>query len=196
MRNRWVPTYVKHIFAAGMSNIQSAENSHLFLKRYTSKKYSFIDFIVRFSRALQHLRYEELRADHDDISEKPELKSMWPIEIQMEKVYTRKFFQTFQDEIFENHAYILNTLNEDEANVSYTIQRVDGCSSSRSQKLIYNKSLDFVVVNDLNIQGFHASICWHILELNNLYNCQLNIFFKDGVEVQTLVHFVIRRVKK
>lgn len=162
VRNRWVPTYVKHIFAAGMSSIQSAENSHLLFKRYILEKNSFIDFIIRFSRALEHLRYEELRADRSDISEKPKLKSLWPIEIQMEKVFTRKKFQTFQDEIFESHAYIVNTLNEDEANVSYTIQRVDGCSSSRSQKRIYDKSEDFV---SCSCQQFeHKGIpCKHML---------------------------------
>ena len=144
MRDRWVPAFVNHIFAAGMSSSQRAESSHSFFKRYISKKNSLMDFIIRFNRALGHQRYQELMANHSDVNEQPRLKSLWPMEAQMAKVYTRKVFQNFQDEIFESQAYVIKTLYEDEASVTYRIERVDGCSTSRSRKLIYNKFLDIV----------------------------------------------------
>ncbi|XP_052185219.1 protein FAR-RED IMPAIRED RESPONSE 1-like [Diospyros lotus] len=33
IRNRWVPTYVNHVFSAGMSSSQRVESNHSFLKR-------------------------------------------------------------------------------------------------------------------------------------------------------------------
>ncbi|XP_022897649.1 protein FAR1-RELATED SEQUENCE 5-like [Olea europaea var. sylvestris] len=162
LRARWVPTFVKHIFATGMSSNQRAESSHSFLKRYISKKNSLMDFIIRFNRALRHQRHQELMANHCDINEKSKLKSLWPMEAQMLKVYTRKVFRTFQDEIFESQAYILNTLCEDESSVTYIIERVDKYSTSRSRKLILSKFLDIV---HCSCQQFECEgiPCRHIL---------------------------------
>ncbi|XP_015873603.2 protein FAR1-RELATED SEQUENCE 5-like [Ziziphus jujuba] len=142
-RGRWVPIYVKHMFAAEVSSSQATESCHSFLERRISKKHSLMDFIIRFNRALQQQRYEELMADHYDINEQPLLQSMWPIEKQMARVYTRKVFQSFQDEIFESSACIINNLCEDEVSVSYAVQTFEECSS-KSQKLVYNKLSDFV----------------------------------------------------
>ena len=53
MRDRWVPAFVNHIFAAGMSSSRRAESSHSFFKKYISKKNSLMDFITFFNRALR-----------------------------------------------------------------------------------------------------------------------------------------------
>lgn len=90
MRQKWVPTYFNHIFCAGMSSSQRSESSHAFFKRYVSNKNSLMDFITRFNRALRHQRHNEFVADHIDINEHPKVKTHWPMEAQMVKVYTKK----------------------------------------------------------------------------------------------------------
>ncbi|XP_073126798.1 protein FAR1-RELATED SEQUENCE 5-like [Henckelia pumila] len=90
IRHKWVPTYFNHVFSAGMSSSQRSESSHSFFKRHVSKKNSLMDFIIRFNRALKHQRHNELVADHIDINEHPKIKTKWPMETQMVKVYTKK----------------------------------------------------------------------------------------------------------
>nr|XP_048324744.1 protein FAR-RED IMPAIRED RESPONSE 1-like [Ziziphus jujuba var. spinosa] len=74
LRLRLVPTYVNHVFSAGMLSSQRAESSNAFFKRYILKKNLLMDFILRFNRAFAHQRHEYLSADHVDINEKPVLK--------------------------------------------------------------------------------------------------------------------------
>ncbi|KAL2461734.1 Protein FAR1-RELATED SEQUENCE 1 [Abeliophyllum distichum] len=44
IRSRWVPAYVKHVFAAGMSSSQRSESGHSFLKKYVDRKNLFDRF--------------------------------------------------------------------------------------------------------------------------------------------------------
>ncbi|KAK0580127.1 hypothetical protein LWI29_036758 [Acer saccharum] len=48
--SEWVPTYVNHVFSAGMLGSQQSELSHAFFKSCVSKKNSPVDFIVLFNR--------------------------------------------------------------------------------------------------------------------------------------------------
>ncbi|XP_073119520.1 protein FAR1-RELATED SEQUENCE 5-like [Henckelia pumila] len=90
LRKKCVPTYLNHVFAAGMSSSQRSESSHSFFKRYVSKKNSLVNFIIRFNRALKHQRHNELVSDHVDRNECPKIKGNLPMEHQMVKVYTKK----------------------------------------------------------------------------------------------------------
>ncbi|KAL5781820.1 hypothetical protein ACOSP7_006849 [Xanthoceras sorbifolium] len=67
IRSKWVPVFVNHIFSAGMSSSQ----------RYISKKYSLMDFILRFNRVLTHQCHKELITDHTNSNGKLVLKSQW-----------------------------------------------------------------------------------------------------------------------
>ncbi|XP_042441230.1 protein FAR-RED IMPAIRED RESPONSE 1-like [Zingiber officinale] len=90
LRHKWVPAYFSHIFCAGMSSSQRSEGSHAFFKRYVSNKNSLMDFIIRFNRELKHQRHSELVAGHIDMNEHPRIKTNWPMETQMVKLYTKK----------------------------------------------------------------------------------------------------------
>ncbi|XP_058071162.1 protein FAR-RED IMPAIRED RESPONSE 1-like [Magnolia sinica] len=67
VRHKWIPAYVRHVFFTGMSSSQHSESMNAFFRSYISKRNSFIDFIVRFDRALARQRHNELAADHETI---------------------------------------------------------------------------------------------------------------------------------
>ncbi|XP_073121051.1 protein FAR1-RELATED SEQUENCE 5-like [Henckelia pumila] len=90
LRHKWVPAYFNHIFSAGMSSSLRSESSHAF-----------------FKRALRHQRHNELVANHIDMNEHPKTKTIWPMETQMVKVYTKKKWMEFQNEMNESHGYHL-----------------------------------------------------------------------------------------
>ncbi|XP_058202727.1 protein FAR1-RELATED SEQUENCE 5-like [Rhododendron vialii] len=143
IRERWVPAYVRHIFSAHMTSSQRAEITHSFFKRYVSKENSLLDFVTRFGRALARIRHNELDRDHKDINERPNLKSMYPMESTMSELYTFEIFYMFQDELFQNTAYKVMATNEDEHRVVYAVQRIKG-SGSRVREVVVDKSSNHV----------------------------------------------------
>ena len=78
------------------------------------------------------------------MNEQPKLTSLWPMETQMVKTYTKYNFLSFQKEMFESIAYILNCTLEDDDIALYTVQRVDGSSSSRHRNLTMVKQSNIV----------------------------------------------------
>ncbi|XP_058076451.1 protein FAR1-RELATED SEQUENCE 5-like [Magnolia sinica] len=95
IRHKWIPAFVRHVFFAGMSSSQRSESMNAFFRSYISKRNSFIDFIVRFDRALARQRHNELAADHETISSKPKLKMPCEMEKVMGETYTRRIFYKF-----------------------------------------------------------------------------------------------------
>ncbi|KAL2475357.1 Protein FAR1-RELATED SEQUENCE [Abeliophyllum distichum] len=96
----------------GMSSSQRSESGHSFLKKYVDRKNSLTDFVVRFNRALVHQRYEELAANHIDLTQTP------------------------KNELVQSNSYIYsNWLSSDEAKV-YAVQYFEpGRTSDRTHQL-------------------------------------------------------------
>ena len=92
--SKWVLAFVNKCFSAGMSSSQRAESSHSFLKKYISRINSLMNFITLFNRALGH-QWHELVANHKDINDQPKVPSLWPMETQMVKIYTKTIFLSF-----------------------------------------------------------------------------------------------------
>ncbi|KAF7148204.1 hypothetical protein RHSIM_Rhsim03G0080800 [Rhododendron simsii] len=126
-----------------MTSSQRAEITHSFFKRYMSKENSLMDFVTRFERALAHIRHNELDKDHKDVNERPNLKSMYPMESTMSELYTIDIFYMFQDELFQNTAYKVIATNEDDDRVVYAVHRIKG-SGSRVREVVVDKSSNHV----------------------------------------------------
>ncbi|XP_060673895.1 protein FAR-RED IMPAIRED RESPONSE 1-like [Ziziphus jujuba] len=144
LRSRWVPAYVNHVFSAGMSSSQRAESSHAFFKRYISKKNLLMDFILRFNKALAHQRHEDLSTDRVDINEKPVLKLALEMEKQMAKIYTRKIFYKFQDELWHSLVTVPQIVSENYTHKMYTVQSCPNGGVPRFWEIAYDKVLDYV----------------------------------------------------
>ncbi|KAF7145619.1 hypothetical protein RHSIM_Rhsim04G0129100 [Rhododendron simsii] len=139
IHDRWVPAYTKHIFSAHMTSSQRAEISHAFFKRYVSKENTMLDFILRFERALSHIRHNELNLDHKDVNEKAVLKTSSFMEKEMSEIYTQSIFYMFQDEIFQINAYVVTLKHEDEHRCLWDVRRPD-MEGSRSREISVDKS--------------------------------------------------------
>ncbi|XP_020421247.1 protein FAR1-RELATED SEQUENCE 5-like [Prunus persica] len=119
LRKSWVPAYVKHIFAAGMSSSQRAEGSHAFFKQYISRRNSLMDFITRFQRALSHQRQKELLADHIDAFEKPQCALLLTMDKQMAEIYTKAMFQKFEQELMQSLPCFMELKMDDASKAIY-----------------------------------------------------------------------------
>ncbi|XP_034202750.1 protein FAR1-RELATED SEQUENCE 5-like [Prunus dulcis] len=121
LRKSWVPAYVKHIFATGMSSSQRAEGSHAFFKQYISRRNSLMDFITRFQRALSHQRQKELLADHIDAFEKPQCALLLTMDKQMAEIYTKAMFQKFEQELMQSLPCFMELKMDDASKAIYKL---------------------------------------------------------------------------
>ena len=119
-----------------------------------------MDFITHCNRALGHQRHEELVAYHKDINEQPKVASLWPMQTQMVKIYTKTIFLSFQQELFQSNAYIV-TIQEDENDI-YIVQRVDQSISSRHRIVTFDKYLNIVSCSYMHFD-FKGLPCRHML---------------------------------
>ncbi|KAL2479306.1 Protein FAR1-RELATED SEQUENCE 5 [Abeliophyllum distichum] len=163
IRSRWVPAYVKHVFAAGMSSSQRSESGHSFLKKYVDRKNSLTDFVTRFNRALVHQRHEELAANHIDLTQTPKVTTALMMENQMVQIYTKKIFFLFQNELVQSNSYIYSKRSSsDEAKV-YAVQRFEpGRTSDRTRQVNYFSSTDYISCS-CRMFDFEGYPCRHML---------------------------------
>ncbi|KAL2461313.1 Protein FAR1-RELATED SEQUENCE 5 [Abeliophyllum distichum] len=163
IRSRWVPAYVKHVFATGMSSSQRSESGHSFLKKYVDRKNSLTDFVARFNRALVHQRHEELAANHIDLTQTPKVTTALMMENQMVQIYTKKIFLLFQNELVQSNSYIYSKRSSfDEAKV-YVVQRFEPCrTSDRTRQVNYFLSTDYISCS-CQMFDFEGYPCRHML---------------------------------
>ncbi|XP_057808940.1 protein FAR1-RELATED SEQUENCE 5-like [Salvia miltiorrhiza] len=163
IRHRWVPTYVKDVFAAGISSSQRAESNHSFFKRYVNHKNSLIDFIMRFNRALVNQRHEELVANHTDINERPRLITGLLMENQMTSIYTKTIFLLFQKELQQSMLYLCTVLSSTDAYSKYKVKRFElGETFNRERELTYYTSSDSISCS-CRLFEFEGYPCRHML---------------------------------
>ncbi|KAG6428030.1 hypothetical protein SASPL_112278 [Salvia splendens] len=165
LRHKWIPAYFSHVFFAGMSSSQRSESSHSFFKKYVSNKNSLMDFITRFNRALRRQRHNELVADHIDMNEHPKIKTNCPMETQMVKVYTKKKWMEFQEEMSRSHGYSVqhaSTRDESDDIVIYNVMSFQSCSSSKPRLLVHDIRRDHISCNCGKFE-FDGIPCRHML---------------------------------
>ncbi|XP_074585556.1 protein FAR1-RELATED SEQUENCE 5-like [Curcuma longa] len=162
LRQKWVPAYFNHVFCAGMSSSQRSESSNAFFKRYISNKNSLMDFITRFNRALRHQRHNELIADHIDMNEHPRTKTIWPMETQMVKLYTRKKWLEFQSEMSESHGYYVKQLSIGVDCTVYHVMKFESHSSSKPRVLTHDNQKDYISCSCKKFE-FDGIPCRHML---------------------------------
>ena len=161
LRHKWVPAYFSHVFFAGMSSSQRSESSHSFFKKYVSHKNSLMDFITRFNRALRHQRHNELVADHIDMNEHPKIKTNWPMETQMVKVYTKKKWTEFQDEMSQSHGYFVEHTTTRDDIMIYNVVSFQS-SSSKPRQLMHDRQRDHISCSCGKFE-FDGIPCRHML---------------------------------
>ncbi|XP_058071015.1 protein FAR1-RELATED SEQUENCE 5-like [Magnolia sinica] len=131
IRHKWVPAYLRHVFFAGMSSSQRSESTNAFFRKYVSKNNSLMDFIIRFDRGVARQRHNELVADHETISSKPKLKTLFAMERELGETYTRSIFYKFQEELYESTIYIAILLQKIEGLCIYNVGVCEGTSPER-----------------------------------------------------------------
>ncbi|CAL8084189.1 unnamed protein product [Prunus armeniaca] len=137
MRENWVPSYVKHVFSAGMSSNQRAESCHSFFKQYINRKNTSMEFIVRFEKALASQRRKELMADHE-------------------------ILEMFEREDFRSLLCLFELVDEDETHCRYKVSERVNPGVTRMKELVHDKDADKAYCSCKGFE-FWGILCRHIL---------------------------------
>lgn len=158
-RKKWVPTYMRETFLAGMSTAQRAESVNSFFDKYIHKKITLKEFVKQYGTILQNRYEEEAIADFDTWNKQPALKSPSPWEKQMSTEYTHAIFKKFQVEVLGVVGCHPRKESEDGANVTFT---VDDCEKGENFMVTWNEAKSNVSCSCLLFE-YRGYLCRHAM---------------------------------
>ncbi|KAK4480787.1 hypothetical protein RD792_011638 [Penstemon davidsonii] len=130
-RKKWVPTFMRETFLAGMSTSIRSESVNSFFDKYIQKKINLKEFVRQYGTILQNRYEEEDMADFDTWHKQPALKSPSPWEKQMSTIYTHAVFRKFQVEVL-GVVGCHPKKEKEKDNVGNIIFRVDDCEKTET----------------------------------------------------------------
>ncbi|KAG6716510.1 hypothetical protein I3842_04G053000 [Carya illinoinensis] len=104
-REKWVPAYLRGIFCAGMSTTQRSESMNKFFKDFVRLSTMVRDFVHQYDKALKARYLSEKEKDVKTKTTKPIMRTCFKVEEEAAKIYTRKSFIHFQEELFQSQRY-------------------------------------------------------------------------------------------
>ncbi|XP_034225566.1 protein FAR-RED IMPAIRED RESPONSE 1-like [Prunus dulcis] len=98
-RRRWVPSFVKGSFWAGMSTTQRSESMNAFFDDHVNSKTTLKQFVEQYENALMTKVEKENQADYKSSSADIQCSTHYFMEKQAQGVYTIAKFKEFQNEL-------------------------------------------------------------------------------------------------
>ncbi|XP_059625454.1 protein FAR-RED IMPAIRED RESPONSE 1 isoform X2 [Cornus florida] len=201
-RERWIPTYMRNIFLAGISTTQRSESINSFFDKYMQRRTTLKEFLDHYKAILQEKYEEEAKADFESWHKQPGLKSPSPFGKQMATVYTHAIFKKFQVEVLGVVACHPKKESEDGAIMMFKVQD-------------FEENQDFVVVRNemtsdisctCRLFEYSGFLCRHVmivLQMSGVHNIPsqyiLKRWTKDAKSRQTTrqeLHMIESRVQR
>lgn len=166
-RRQWVPVYMRGLFFAEMSITQQSDSINSYFDGYINASTTLQLFVKQYEKALESRYEKEIKADYDTINTAPVLKTPSPMEKQAAKVYTRKLFKKFQEELIETLTFLANKVDEEETSIVYRVAKY-----GENHKAYFVKFNCFEMKATCSCQMFEFSgiVCRHILTVFRVTN--------------------------
>ncbi|KAG7975489.1 hypothetical protein I3843_06G102100 [Carya illinoinensis] len=159
-REKWVPAYLRTTFCVGMSTTQRSESMNKFFKDYVRSSTMVSDFVHQYEKALDARYFKEKEKDVRTKSTRAVLKTCWTIEEEAAKVYTRKSFEIFQDELFNSQRYKATKVQKEGESKMYEV------APNGKDKRVYYVNLESrepKAICTCHMFEFIGIVCRHIL---------------------------------
>lgn len=189
-RKKWVPTFMRDTFLAGMSPRQRSESVNSFFDKYIHKKINLKEFVRQYGAIIQNRYEDEDMADFDTWHKQPALKSPSPWEKQMSTIYTHAIFRRFQVEVLGVVGCHPKKEKDTGGNTTF---RVDDCEKNENFVVTWNEAKLEVSCSCLMFEykGFlcrHSMIVLQICGLSSIPSRYiLKRWTKDAKNKQMLV---------
>ncbi|RDX66777.1 Protein FAR1-RELATED SEQUENCE 6, partial [Mucuna pruriens] len=120
-RHRWVPSFVRGDFWAGMSINPCSESMHAFFDGYVNRQTTLKQFVDQYDNALQYKVEKEYIADIHSSSNSQACVTKSPIERQFQSAYTHAKFLEVQHEFVGKADCNVSVANDDGSICHYNV---------------------------------------------------------------------------
>lgn len=165
-RGQWVPVYLRDKFFADLSTPQQTDNMNSFFDGYVDAQTTPQDFVIQYEKALNH-HYEKEDEDYLTIDTSPVLCTRSIIEKQAANIYTRKVFETFQEELLEECNYSVDRIVDDGATATYKVARFDEEHKAHSVSFNISEMRAHCSCKKFEFSGI---LCRHVLSVFRVTN--------------------------
>lgn len=179
-REKWVPAYIRRTFCAGMSTTQRSVSMNTFFKDYVRSNTVVGDFVYQYEEALNACYLKEKEKDVKTKTSMPSLKTCYKMEAEAAKVYSRKLFLIFQEELFCSQKYKASKDREEGMKKIYKVV------PHGKESPIYEVSLETTekkAICTCHMFEFIGILCRHIL----------TIFVKKSLVDFLPPHYILER---
>ncbi|XP_074294997.1 protein FAR1-RELATED SEQUENCE 3-like [Silene latifolia] len=122
-RRQWVPVYFRDSFFAAVFPNQGVDCS--LFEGHVNEHTTLAMLFRQYERVMEYWLDEEIKADFDTFSNRPDLKTPSPMEKQVADLYTRKIFAKFQEELVETFVYTANRIGGDSLTSTYHVAKFE-----------------------------------------------------------------------
>ncbi|KAK9050671.1 hypothetical protein SSX86_030359 [Deinandra increscens subsp. villosa] len=99
-RESWIPAYYKDELLSGLMRTTSrSESENHFFGQLCNPRSTLVEFLSHYETAMESQRHTHRKNDHDTRFTNPELKSLWWLEAEAAKIFTRTTFLDIQQEM-------------------------------------------------------------------------------------------------
>ena len=177
---KWVPAYLRCTFSVGMSTTQRSESMNKFFKDYFRSSTMVSDFVYQYEKALNARYLKEKEKEVESKTSMPILKTCYKMEAEVAKVYTRKLFLIFQEELFCSKKYRASKDREE------GVKKINKVLPHGKERPIYEVSLE-------NTEKKAICTC-HMFEFIGIL-CRriLTVFVKKSLVDFLPPHYVLER---
>ncbi|XP_057971370.1 protein FAR-RED IMPAIRED RESPONSE 1-like isoform X1 [Malania oleifera] len=168
-RRRWMPTYMRDIFLAGMSTSQRTESINSFFDKHMLRKTTLKELLDQHKIILREKYEEEAKADFETWHKQPGLKSPSPFGKQMAALYTHAIFKKFQVEVLGVVACHPKKESEDGANVTYKVQDFE---ENQDFLVAWNETTSDIscLCRSFEYNGFLCRHAMIVLQMSGVHN--------------------------
>ncbi|GAB4850063.1 hypothetical protein Ancab_039893 [Ancistrocladus abbreviatus] len=177
-RERWAPVYLKEMFLAGLFSSQADEYVIPFFDGYVHEQTSLEDFFDIYDLVTEKKHQTEALLDFESREYSPLLRTSYPYELQLSKLYTKEIFEKFQGQVeMLSTCVSISEVHVNGPIITYMIREgeVGTLTEYRNLEVIYDKATVEVrcVCGCFYLNGY---LCRHALCVLN-YNGVDNIPF-------------------
>ena len=150
-RHRWVPSYLKDIFWAGMSSTQRSESMDAFFDGYVTSSTTLKQFVEQYENALRSKVQKENQEDFNSFNSWVPCITHYEIQKQCQDAYTTVKFKEFQTELTGKlYCEVISFKGECDCHV---------CGISEDMSEESRRHANFTVCFDLNSDDIKCNCC-------------------------------------
>lgn len=162
IRHQWVPIYMRDAFFGELSTSDCDDVTNLYFDGFVDSSTTIQVLLKQYVKAMTYWLQRESDADLDTSSSTPLLKTPSPMEKQAAKLYTRKIFLKFQEELVETLANPATKIDESGNVATYRVAKFGEEHKAHTVKF---NGLEMKSTCSCQMFEFSGLICRHTLSV-------------------------------